>query len=366
MRKSILTVGGLCSGVGGIELGFKNAGFHISWANDMDKYAMVTYESIIGKNHYIGKQAMKLENIIPNKEYSQQLKKVDILTAGFPCQAFSIAGLRKGFADDRGNVFFEIVKVIKFLKKNRTAPKVLFLENVKNFKTHDKGNTYNVVKKTLESLNYSVYTKIINTSSITTIPQNRERTFMVCFYGEKKWAKYQLDEQNATLTDNEILELQNDCPATFSYHKQYSKFKKSHKQNIWKILRKSHEIQDKYYYTKEKYPRAFSLLDEAVKKKNTIYQYRRVYVRENKSNECPTLTANMGTGGHNVPIVLVNKKRKRYRKLTPEECFRFQGYENINLPGNVADNQLYKQAGNSVTVPVITKLARLIKNSVEA
>ena len=100
-------------------------------------------------------------------------------------------------------------------------------------------------------------------------------------------------------------------------------------------------------------------------KKNTLYQYRRVYVRENKSNECPTLTANMGTGGHNVPIVLVNKKNKRYRKLTPEECFRFQGYGNLKLSEIVSDGQLYKQAGNSVTVPLIKQLASIIKASIE-
>jgi DNA (cytosine-5)-methyltransferase 1 len=88
-------------------------------------------------------------------------------------------------------------------------------------------------------------------------------------------------------------------------------------------------------------------------------------VRENKSNECPTLTANMGTGGHNVPIVLVNKKNKRYRKLTPDECFRLQGYDNLSLPQNVADGQLYKQAGNSVTVPLVKKLASMIHASVK-
>ena len=124
-------------------------------------------------------------------------------------------------------------------------------------------------------------------------------------------------------------------------------------------------MDDKYFYTKEKYPKAFTMLDEAVDRKNTLYQYRRVYVRENKSNECPTLTANMGTGGHNVPIVLVNKKNKRYRKLTPEECFQFQGYGDVNLPKNVANGQLYKQAGNSVTVPLIRLIAKNIKSSIQ-
>jgi len=364
MNKKKPIIGGLCSGVGGIELGFKQAGFNIAWANDMDANAMKTYESIMGENHYVNNQPMKLQDIVKNRKVSPLLTKVDVLVAGFPCQAFSIAGYRKGFDDERGNVFFEIVKVIEFLKRNRGAPKVLFLENVKNFKTHDDGKTYATVKETLENLNYSVYTKIINTSKFTGIPQNRERSFMVCFYGEKKWKDYQLDENNETLFNKyELLKAKKLCPSTYMYHELFNKVKQPKKQKIWDYLKKAKEVDDKYFYTRKKYPIAFSLLNETVIKRNTIYQYRRVLVRENKSRECPTLTANMGTGGHNVPIILVNKKRKRYRKLTPEECFLFQGFGNdIQLPIDMADGQLYKLVGNSVTVPLIYKLASIIKS----
>ena len=96
-----------------------------------------------------------------------------------------------------------------------------------------------------------------------------------------------------------------------------------------------------------------------MKSRDTLYQWRRVYVRENKKNLCPTLTANMGTGGHNVPLILTDDG---IRKLTPRECFNFQGYpKNFKLPAELANNQLYKQAGNSVSVPLITLLAKLIK-----
>ena len=366
MAKNKLTIGGLCSGVGGIELGFKQAGFDIAWANDMDKNAMVTYESIIGENHYIGGQAIKLENIISNRKLSPQLTKVDVLAAGFPCQAFSVAGYRKGFNDERGNVFFKICDIIRFLKSNRRAPKVIFLENVKNFKGHDRGNTYSVVKETLNSLNYSVYTKIVNTSGYTSIPQNRERTFIVCFYKEASWSKYQLDEHDESLFNKKDLQkVKKQCPKTFRYHRSFTNLKKQKKNDIWDYLTPASKVDDKYFYTKEKYPKAFYAIDKEVEKKNTMYQYRRVYIRENKSNECPTLTANMGTGGHNVPLVLVNKKNKRYRKLTPEECFRLQGYTDFQLPPTVADGQLYKQAGNSVTVALIKRLALSIKDSLQ-
>ena len=101
------------------------------------------------------------------------------------------------------------------------------------------------------------------------------------------------------------------------------------------------------------------MLKKEIKNPNTFYQLRRIYVRENKSNLCPTLTANMGTGGHNVPILL---DKDGIRKLTPKECFRFQGFNEIKLP-KISDSSLYKQAGNSVTVPVIEKLASAIKQS---
>ena len=100
-----------------------------------------------------------------------------------------------------------------------------------------------------------------------------------------------------------------------------------------------------------------------IKKTSTFYQWRRVYVRENKNNLCPTLMANMGTGGHNVPLIFTEEGK--IRKLTPKECFNLQGFKNIKLP-NISDGQLYKQAGNSVTVPLIKKLAVNIRKSLEA
>ena len=115
---------------------------------------------------------------------------MNVLVAGFPCQAFSIAGHRKGFKDERGVVFFRILDFLDFLDKKSHYPEALLLENVKNFKTHNNKNTYLTVKEKLEKRGYSVYTKVLNTCDYTPIPQNRERTFIVCFHGEKKWKNY--------------------------------------------------------------------------------------------------------------------------------------------------------------------------------
>ena len=123
-------------------------------------------------------------------------------------------------------------------------------------------------------------------------------------------------------------------------------------------MRDYEKRQEERYYYREGH-RYFDKLNEAMKSTSTVYQWRRVYVRENKSNLCPTLTANMGTGGHNVPLVLV---KDGIRKLTPKECLRFQGFpEDFEFPQNMANSHCYKQAGNSVVVPVVKRIADEIK-----
>jgi DNA (cytosine-5)-methyltransferase 1 len=143
------TVGGLFSGVGGIELGFEKAGFDILWANEIDKNSCKTYRENF--SHIL------IEDDIKNIK-GKDLKPVDVLCGGFPCQPFSIAGYQKGFDDDRGNIFFEIIRLIKELKKK---PKVLFLENVKNFKSHDQGRTFQTVVNIIQENGYSVFYRCI-------------------------------------------------------------------------------------------------------------------------------------------------------------------------------------------------------------
>ncbi len=309
-----LRVGGLFAGIGGIELGFKNAGFNISWANEIDTKACITYR----QNHSHILYEKDLKDLNPNK-----LESIEILTGGFPCQAFSIAGYQKGFEDDRGNVFFEILRFIDSL-----SPKIVFLENVKNLTTHDKGRTFKRILEELKIRGYHIKHKVLNSCEYANIPQNRERIYIVAFLNKSTFDNFEFPK--AKKLTNKIENLIDD------------------------------EVSNEFYYTKSKY---YQQLKQEMKNKDTIYQWRRVYVRENKSKLCPTLTANMGTGGHNVPLVI---DKKDIRKLTPRECARFQGYDDdFILPTELANSHLYKQIGNSVTVPIITAIAKNIKKALD-
>lgn len=307
-QNSLFKVGGLFGGIGGIELGFKNAGFKIAWANEIDKNAAITYR--MNHRHKLFEKDIKSLS-------TKEVEKIDILTAGFPCQAFSIAGYRKGFNDDRGNVFFEILRFVDDL-----TPKVLFLENVKNLQTHDKGNTFNVIIENLEARGYQLKYKVLNSAEYGNVPQNRERIYIVAFLNSEHYQKFEFPKPK-------------------------------------KLVKKVHdfiddEVQENFYYNKSKY---YEQLKKEMTNKDTVYQWRRVYVRENKSKMCPTLTANMGTGGHNVPLIV---DKKDIRKLTPRECARLQGYKDDFVLPNIAASHLYKQIGNSVTVSVIEEIAKNI------
>jgi len=257
------------------------------------------------------------QNLIDIKD--NDIPKSDILTAGFPCQPFSIAGKQKGFTDERSNVFWKILSIIK-----NNNPNVVILENVKNLQSHDNGNTFKIIIDNLEKLNYYIKYSILNTSKITGIPHNRERVYIVCFKDKNMYDNFDFPEIKV---------------------KPISEF-----------LEKN--IPDKYYYNNTTI--IYNVLQKNITKHistNTIYQYRRYYVRENKNNVCPTLTANMGSGGHNVPIILDDKG---IRKLTPRECFNLQGFPfDYNLP-SISSSKLYSLAGNAVSVPVVYLIAKRI------
>lgn len=311
-------VGELFAGIGGIALGFQKAGFDIVWANEIDQNACKTYR--VNFKHKLYEQDIK--NLNPNI-----LEKVDVLTAGFPCQAFSIAGHRKGFDDKRGQAFFEILKFIDILK-----PKVLFFENVRYLETHDDGKTFNIIKEELSKTNreYHFTYRILDTSEYSTLPHHRERFYMVCFkdkslkniFEETGWPK---------------------------------KVNSSKRIPFEKIV---DDYADELHYF-NRYPWYYKEAIKKVDDKTSFYQWRRIYCRKNKSGLCPTLTANMGAGGHNVPLVM---DKKDLRRLTPEECLRLQGINDKNFlfSRDISMGAKYKQIGNSVSVPVVQLIANKI------
>lgn len=338
------TVASLFAGIGGIDKGFEQAGANIIWANEMDKNACITYRANF--DHEL------VEDDIRNVP-ANAMPDVNILTAGWPCVAFSVAGNRHGMKyqchdcqhehsvsyeeyingafcpecgghteakDSRGTLFFDVIRFIR-----EKEPEAIFLENVKNLKGHDHGNTFRVIEQMLRESGYHIDSKVMNTMEYGNIPQNRERIFIVGFREEEALNNFVWPER---------------VPLT---------------RTIDDILDRNEQQDPAYYYIGTS--QYYTMIQEAMTRRDTVYQLRRVYIRENQSNVCPTLTANMGTGGHNVPLIIDDWG---YRKLTPREALRFQGFpvdEDYRIPEGMANSHLYKQAGNAVSVPVIRRIA---------
>ena len=314
--KPVLKMIDLFAGTGAFTHAFEQTGqVKCVYSNDMVNWSKEIYDANFDHKLTLGDlNDIKVDTIPAH----------DILSGGFPCQPFSIAGKQEGFEDKRSNVFWTILDII-----DHHAPVFVILENVKNLVSHDGGKTFEIIKNEITKRNYHIRFKVLDTAEITGIPQHRERIYIVCIKLKEVFDKFTLDFPNKP------------------------------KSPISALLEPN--VPDKYYYTDKS--TTWNLVRASVVKKDTIYQYRRVYVRENKSNECPTLTANMGGGGHNVPLVLDDKG---IRKLTPRECFNFQGFPKTYKLPNMSDTNLYKLAGNAVSVPVVELIAnRLIALQIE-
>lgn len=298
----------LFSGIGGLDLGFMNQGFKLVYANDNDKFAVQTYRA--NYEHEIIEENIENINIskIPNH---------DVLIGGFPCQPFSMMGKEMGFEDTRGTLFFNIAEIIKFHIENKEKPKVIVLENVRRLLTHDKGNTFKVIKKTLEDLGYSVFYKVLNSADYG-VPQTRNRIFMVCFSNHD--AKFKFPEPidlNKTLHD--LLEQDVDEKYFLSE----------------KIIPTILAHGSKNYYSKSEID-----LDIARPLCATMHKMHR-------ANQDNYVTQN-----------------GRIRRLTPREAARLQGFpESFIFP--VSDTQAYRQCGNAVTVNVAEAVAREVKNTLK-
>ncbi len=295
----------LFAGIGGIRTGFENVFKEKSefvFASELDKYAQIAYtENYNEKPH--GDITKISEEDIPSH---------DIVLAGFPCQAFSIAGHRKGFEDIRGTLFFDVARIV-----NKHKPQVVFLENVKGFKNHDKGNTFNTVKSTLEDMGYLVFAEVLNARNFG-VPQNRERIYIIAFL---------------------------DHSIDFKYPKSLNK-----KNRLGDIL--DNNVDDKYTIS-DKLWAGHQRRKKEHKEKGNGFGYS-LFTHE--SEYTSTISARYYKDGSEI---LIHQENKNPRKLTPREAARLQGFpEQFKIA--VSDTQAYKQFGNSVSVPVIEVLAKEI------
>lgn len=306
----------LFAGIGGVRKGFEKAGFETVYAADFDHYCKTTYDLNFKS------VPLTLQDI--SKLNPESLPQFDVLLAGFPCQSFSVAGSKRGFKDKgRGDLFFEIIKILQAKK-----PSVLLLENVKNLLKHDHGRSFVIIKESLERIGYKIKFAVLNSAEYGGVPQSRERIYIVGFRDPVAHEAFEFPE------------------------------KQKLKKTIYSVLEK--HVPSQYYYRKGW---LYDRIKGSKMKKGIVYHWRRVYLREIKSGLCSTLTANMGMGGHNVPLI---RDTKGIRRLTPRECARLQGFpDNFKLPKNIVDGRLYKQIGNSVTVPVVERVAENIRVALE-
>lgn len=325
-------VGSLFAAIGGFARAFKAAGATVLWANEKDNFAVKTFEL---NNPTVRCIHKPVEDLTVRGD---KLEAVDILTAGFPCQPFSVAGEKRGFKDDRGMLFLHIVRLLREFRKDK--PKVLLLENVKNFRTHDGGKTFKRVQTEIQNAGYWFSDKdaqILNTSTHSEVPQNRERVFMVAMSRDHFKAN--------TFKFPEALPEGSATP-------------------VRSLLDLDYKAPDEYYFKESNQYHKLFVKSIADGEKDAIYQLRRNYVRMNMSGLCFTLMANMGEGGHNEPVI---KDRWGIRKLTPRECARLQGYDDkFKFPEGMSRTQLGKQIGNSVTVPLVQRIAENILDELEA
>lgn len=325
------TVGSLFAGIGGFCRAFKNAGFRVLWANENDEYAAKSYiHNYPEVEPFFYKKSIRELSVVKDL-----LEPVDVLTAGFPCQPFSVAGYKLGFKDPRGKLFFEIIRLLREFGENR--PKILLMENVANLMNHNNGKTFSKIVEEVQAVGYwftPESCKVLNTKIHTDIPQNRERLFMVAFSWDAfEYIDFKFPEPvNHMKNVSEFLDLEEKADQEY-YFDENSKYGKMFKDAMSSDNNKKPEEED-----------------------TTIYLLRRYYVRKNNNNTVFTLTANMGEGGHNVPVI---KDDYGIRKLTPKECLRLQGFaeDQFSFPPGLSKSQQYKQIGNAVTIDLVEKLA---------
>ena len=295
---------------------------------------MATYSANVGSNKVLHRDGIPI-SIKELGVASHNLQVVDVLHAGFPCQSFSVAGDRKGFNDPRGQLFYEIIRLLKEFGEDR--PSVLLLENSPNLRVGVGGSWFLELSNQIKKAGYwfrESNAVELDSFDHTLVPQKRKRLFMVAFATNR----FRNGKIDLNLPSSES---QKDLT-------QYIDF--------------SGELSDDSYYldVNNKY---YKMITEKIDDPRSVLQLRKYEVRDKGVNVVPTLTANMGQGGHNVPFIL---DKRGLRKLTEYECLRIQGFPaNYLFPEEVPRAKRYQQVGNSVVPPLISLIANRIKEKIE-
>ncbi len=307
-----MTVGSLFSGIGGIELGFEQARFKTLWANEFDKDACTTYRHNFPDVKLFEEDIRKLD--------VSKLNYVDVVTAGFPCQPFSVCGNKKGFEDERGNLFFEIMRVV-----DEIHPPIIFLENVANLTEHDSGRTLNTIHNELIARDYFIRYLVADACDYG-IPQHRTRTYIVAFKSQEACERFEFPEK---------YELE---------------------KRIFDVINKSAKTDERYYLQPGTYQ--YNKMADIINDENQIYRFSDYGIQSSKDGISFTLKANMGTWRDRIPII---KDNYGIRKITPYEALALQGFPETFGFNGISSQAAYKQIGNSVCVPVIKMIAENIK-----
>lgn len=320
----------LFAGIGGIRLGFDQAfqsEIETVYISEWDEHAQKTYYSNFGEELIINGDI----TLINEKE----IPSFDICMAGFPCQPFSVSGQRKGFEDDykglaRGTLFFDVVRICDYHK-----PRVIFVENVKGLTIHDKGRTFKVIVGALEEIGYKVHYKVLNSKDYG-VPQNRERIYLVAFRNDIDSNEFTFPKPtNPNTSLRDILE-ENEVSVKYYLSTTYMDTLRKH--------RARHEKKGNGF--------GYEIRDLDAKAGAIVCggmgRERNLIIDERLSDFTP------------ITHIKGEVNRESIRKMTPREWARLQGFpDTFNLP--LADVHLYKQLGNSVSVPVIRAIAEQIK-----
>lgn len=355
----------LFAGIGGFRLGMEATGHKCIGFCEIDKFARASYKAI-----HNTKGEIELHDITRvTDDEVRAIGHIDIICGGFPCQAFSIAGARRGFEDTRGTLFFEIARFASILK-----PKYLFLENVKGLLNHDKGNTFETILSALDELGYDVEWQVLNSKDFG-VPQNRERVFIVGHLrGERTRNVFPLSRESKSISKKSVVKIGNVNPSGRGMNGVV------YQTDGLAPTLTTNKGEGQKIAIKKQYYKKFGVLQPNFNQSGVVYETDGI---------APTIRAYQGGGlepkiiqrghGYNkggehdiAPTLTSNSYHEnnflsdefRVRKLTPRECWRLQGFPDwaFDKAQEVNSNsQLYKQAGNSVTVNVIAAIAEKIE-----